>query len=118
MNKRISGIGAYEKTIIQLYCAAVALIPYMIARGTLTGYALSPVQAVLLLTTGIVHTGIAYVLYFSAIEFLPARSSALLSYIDPVTAVLLSALLLGEPLTGLSIAGAVLIIGSAVFSEL
>ena len=71
----------------------------------------------LLLTTGIVHTGIAYVLYFSAIEFLPARSSALLSYIDPVTAVLLSALLLGEPLTGLSIIGAVLIIGSAVFSE-
>ena len=117
MNKRISGIGAYEKTIIQLYCAAAALIPYMIARGTLRGYALSTVQVLLLLMTGIVHTGIAYVLYFSAIEFLPARSSALLSYIDPVTAVLLSALLLGEPLTGLSIAGAVLIIGSAVFSE-
>jgi len=117
-NKRIADIPAYEKTIIQLFSAAFVLIPYMLLRGTLRSYPLSAGGIILLLIVGIVHTGIAYLLYFGAIEGLAARSSALLSYIDPVTAVLLSALLLGESMTGLSILGAVLIIGSAIFSEL
>lgn len=42
----------------------------------------------------------------------------MLSYIDPVFALLLSALVLQEKLTVFGIAGAVLIIGSALVSEL
>ena len=57
-------------------------------------------------------------MYFASIEQLPARTCALLSYIDPVTAVLLSAGLLREPLTGLTVLGAVLILGSAMASEM
>jgi len=67
---------------------------------------------------GLVHTGIAYVLYFGSMDGLRAQSVALLSYIDPVSALLFSALLLREPLSLLNIIGAVLIIGSAMISEI
>ena len=67
---------------------------------------------------GIVHTGIAYVMYFGSMKALKSQSIAVLSYIDPVFALLLSALVLQEKLTVFGIAGAVLIIGSALVSEL
>ena len=118
LNKKITGVPVYEKTIIQLSCAAIVMIPYMIAAGTLKNYHLEPGQAAALITVGILHTGIAYAIYFGAIEHLPAQTAALLSYIDPVTAVLLSAGLLREPLTGLTVLGAVLILGSAMASEM
>ena len=73
--------------------------------------------AALLLTVGVVHTGIAYVLYFGSIGRLNVQSVAILSYIDPVSALLFSAFLLREPLSALNILGAVMIIGSAFVSE-
>ena len=118
LNKKITGVPVYEKTIIQLSCAAIVMVPYMIAAGTMKSYPLEAGQSLALLTVGILHTGIAYAIYFGAIENLPAQTSALLSYIDPVTAVLLSALFLHEPLTGLSAVGAALILGSAMAGEL
>ena len=72
----------------------------------------------LLLVVGIVHTGIAYVLYFGSIAFVPAQTAALLSYIDPVVAVLLSLLLLKEPMSVPAIIGAVLVIGAMIVSEI
>ena len=66
----------------------------------------------------VVHTGVAYWLYFGSIAALPAQTSALLSYIDPVVAILLSALLLHEPMDALCAIGAVLVLGSTVLSEM
>ena len=117
LNKTLTRVPAYEKTTIQLFSAAIALIPYMGWQGSLRSFNLSPSSIVLLLIVGVVHTGIAYVLYFGALEALPARTAALLSYIDPVTAVLLSAVWLHEPLSISGIIGAILIIGSAIYSE-
>ena len=71
----------------------------------------------MLITVGILHTGIAYALYFGSIGNLPAQTAAIFSYIDPVTAILLSAFLLGEELSAFGIIGAVLILGGAVLSE-
>ena len=117
LNKRITGIPAFEKTIIQLFSAAAAMLPYMAVSGTLHAYELPVSGVVLFFVVGIVHTGIAYVMYFASIEHLPARTCALMSYIDPVTAVILSALFLHEPMGVSGIAGTVLIIGSAVYCE-
>lgn len=75
-------------------------------------------QLALLLILGVVHTGFAYSLYFGSMAYLPAQTLAILSYLDPVTAVLLSALVLHEPLSGFEILGAVCILGAAVVSEL
>ncbi len=118
MNKRLPGIDAYQKTTVQLMSAGLVMIPYLLLTGGLSPGAFDPRAVVLLLVVGIVHTGIAYVLYFGSMDGLRAQSIAIFSYIDPVSALLFSALLLKEPLSAAGIAGAVLIIGSAVISEL
>ena len=118
MNKRISGIDAYQKTTVQLLSAGIVMIPYLILTGGFSAEGFSPLTVVLLAVVGIVHTGIAYVLYFGSMDGLKAQSVAIFSYIDPVAALLFSAVFLREPLSPLGLIGAVMIIGSAVFSEI
>lgn len=117
MNKRISGIDAYRKTVIQLLSAGLVMVPYLLLTGGFGGGDFSGTTAALLLVAGIVHTGIAYLLYFGCMDGLRAQSIAIFSYVDPVAALLFSALFLREPLSGMGILGAVMIIGSAVLSE-
>lgn len=117
INKRISGITATDKTVVQFAVSVVVLLPYVLFAEELTLSLLTPTATVLLLLVGILHTGLAYALYFGAVEKLPAGAVALYSYIDPVLAVVLSALLLKEPMTRLGAVGAVLILGAAFISE-
>ena len=118
MNKRLGPINAYDKTVVQLLSAAVVLLPYVLLTGGAADLSFTPLTLVLLAVVCIVHTGVAYALYFSSFAHLPAQTLALFSYIDPVVAVLLSALLLREPMTPLMALGAVLILGAAICSEL
>lgn len=118
MNKRLKPISAYEKTVVQLLAAAIVLLPYTALTGDLSGLQFAPLTVIMLAIVCIVHTGVAYALYFGCMEKLPAQTLALFSYIDPVVAVLLSALLLHEKLSVLTLIGAVLVLGSAVLSEL
>ncbi len=118
MNKTITGIDAYHKTTIQLLSAGIVMIPYLAVTNGFTLAGADARALFLLLVVGIVHTGLAYVLYFGSMEGLRVQSIALLSYIDPVSALLFSALLLKEPLSVFGIIGAVMIIGSALYSEL
>ncbi len=117
MNKKLPGVNAYQKTTIQLLSAGIVMIPYLLVTHGFTGEGFSVSTVILLLIVGIIHTGIAYVLYFGSMDGLNVQSIAILSYIDPVSAMLFSALLLKEPLSVLSIIGAVMIIGSAIVSE-
>ena len=116
MNKRITGVDRYRKTEVQLFSAGAVMIPYLLATGGFGG-GFTPSAVILLLVAGIVHTGIAYVLYFGSMERLRVQTVAILSYIDPVSALLFSALLLREPLSALGVLGAAMILGSAVVSE-
>ena len=118
MNKKNRGIDAYRKTTVQMLSAGMVMMPYLLLTGGFGTEGLTPAAAVLLLAVGIVHTGIAYVLYFGSMDGLRVQTVAILSYIDPVSALLFSAFLLREPVTLLNIIGAVMIIGSAVASEL
>lgn len=118
INKKISGVDAYEKTVIQLLSAAAAVIPYILLTGQTVSAEWTPRDVVMLLIVCIVHTGIAYALYFGSMDGLRAQTVAILSYLDPVTALVLSAVILREPVTGYGVLGAVLIIGAAVVSEM
>ena len=118
MNKKIDGVGALDKTTIQLAAAAAVLLPYTLATEDFTALSPSLLSVVLLLILGVVHTGVCYTLYFGSLCHPPAQTAALFSYIDPVVAILLSALLLGEPLGLLGAVGAVLVLGSTLVSEL
>ncbi len=117
MNKKITGVDPWRKTTVQLLSAGLVMVPYLLLTGGFTTEGFSLSAAALILVVGLVHTGIAYVMYFGSMEKLPVQSVALLSYIDPVSALLFSALFLREPLTLPGVIGAVLIIGSAVLSE-
>lgn len=118
LNKKLSPIPAYEKTVIQLGTAAVVILPYMLIGGITPLLSLNWLGVLLLFVVGIVHTGVAYALYFGSMKELSAQSIAVFSYLDPVIAVLLSALLLKETITLWGILGTVLILGSALYSEL
>ena len=118
MNKKVQMDDSYQKTMVQLAGAALVLVPRVITAGIGEIAAMDATAVVLVLVVGIVHTGIAYVLYFGSMQSLKAQSVAVLSYIDPVFALILSAAVLHESLSPLGLAGAVLIIGSALVSEI
>ena len=118
MNKKMPGMDAYEKTIVQLSGAAVIMVPYILVTEDVTALSLDGRGALMLFIVAAVHTGIAYALYFGCMDDLKAQTVAIFSYVDPIVAVLLSAFVLGEPLSALGVLGVVLVLGAAVVSEL
>lgn len=119
LNRKLCTMGAYDKTVVQLGVAAIVILPYYLLTRV-DGMSILSVNSgtLLLLVVGILHTGVAYTLYFGAMGELKAQTVAVFSYLDPVIAVLLSALLLKEPMDVYSGVGAVLILGSALYSEM
>lgn len=118
LNKKISGPGDLEKTFFQLSAAAIVMVAYVLCTQKNNPLHLTPMTISLMLVLGIVHSGIVYLLFFSAIGKLPAQTTSILSYIDPVTAVILSAFILKQPVTLTQILGMCLILGAALISEL
>ena len=116
-NKKITEVDPYEKTIIQLASAAIVVVPYILLTEDITEIELDGRTIMLILIVGMIHTGLVYLFYFGSMEHLSAQAVAVLSYIDPVVAILASFVFLREPLTLLELIGAVLIIGSAIMSE-
>lgn len=117
LNKKLSPIAAYDKTLMQLGIASLVLLPYVLATEDVASVVLPPLGLVLLFILGIIHTGFAYTLYFGSLSFLRGQTIALFSYLDPIFAIFLSAVVLHEPLTGPGLLGAVLVLGSTCFSE-
>ena len=117
MNKKMKPISAYDKTILQLVLASVSLVPYVLLTENWAAVELTGLSVVLLLVAGVLHTGLTYWMYFGSIAKLKAHTVALLSYIDPILAIVLSMVLLREPMTVLSAIGAVLVLGAAYISE-
>ena len=118
LNKFIKGITGIQRTFIQFIAAIVVLVPYIAFTGGFTLGGLNRVGWVSLLVVGIIHTGITYCMYFSALKELPGQEVAILSYIDPLVAVLVSVIVLRESITIPQIIGGVLILGFTLWSEL
>lgn len=118
LNKAMPAVEAYPKTIVQLGTAAVTLLPYTLLTETIPTEAFFWLSIGMLVLVGIVHTGVAYALYFGSVSGLKAQTAALLSYLDPVVAILLSALLLGENLSVPGLIGALMVLGAALLSEM
>lgn len=117
LNKYITGVPALERTFVQFLAAILVLAPYVALTSGFHPEVLSATGWVNLLIVGFVHTGLTYCMYFSAIRTLPGQESSLLSYLDPIVSVLISVLLLGEPLAPIQIAGMVLFLGFAIANE-
>ena len=118
MNKGIRRVSGIDRTVLQFAAAATVLLPYVLATGGIRLAAMTPVGWLCLLCVGVLHTGVAYVLYFSALRTLPGQEAAILSYIDPLVAVVISLAVLGEPVTGLQLLGGGLILAFTLVNEL
>ncbi len=118
LNKKIKNVPARDKTVVQLASAAIVMIPYCLLTNAGAQSAVSPTAIIILLIVAVVHTGITYALYFGSMEYLPAQTTAIYSYIDPVVAIILSAVLLKESFGWAQTVGTVCILGAAFLSEL
>lgn len=118
INKFIKGLSDFETTIMQLSMASIVLFPYVLATQSPNYSGLGLQSISLLLMVGIIHTGVAYLLYFSAIKKLKGQTIAVLSYIDPISAVIMAAIILNESMNLIQIVGGILILGSTFISEI
>jgi len=117
VSKKLSGIRAYEKTVVQLGVSAVILFPYLLFTEDLSAMQFTTLSVLLLLLLGVVHTGVTYMMYFHALEHVSLQTFSFFAYIEPVLAIILSAIVLKEPLGIFEIIGAVLILGATFVAE-
>ena len=117
-NKFLKDISDFESAFTQLFIAALALLPYVLLTDGIRLAGASAGAVLLLILVGMVHTGFSYLLYFASLPRLDSRTIATFSYIDPISAILLSSLFLAEPITLVQAAGAVLILGATLVNEL
>ena len=117
MNKFIRNVAGIHRTLMQ-FCGAIAvLIPYVLITGGMHLEALDSTGWICLLIVGLVHTGIPYCLYFSALKDLSGQEASILSYIDPLVAIFVSFFLLGESMTPSQMVGGALILGFTLWNE-
>lgn len=117
LNKYIKEVSGIHRTFLQFLAAIVVLVPYVLLTGPTEGF-IGTKGLVYMLIVGIVHSGLAYTLYFSSMKELPSQKVALLSYIDPLVAILLSSLWLKEPMGPWQIIGGALILGFTLLNEI
>lgn len=118
LNKKIKSVEPLTRTILQLGIAGIVLVPFSLVKGEFANLDYSLVTLVFVALVCILHTGIAYVLYFGTLSKLNTQTIALFSYIDPIVAVVLSVMLLREPMKPTMLIGAILILGAMAYDEL
>lgn len=119
LNKQLrAGFTGIQITIIQLFAAGIVVAPYAVVNHEGAWILPAGTGLICLIIVGVVHTGLVLHLYFSSMQRLPGQSVAMCSYIDPVSSLLIAAVVLGERMSIVQIVGAVLIIGGAAFGEL
>lgn len=118
INKFVRNLSPIETTFVQLLTAAVTMIPYILLTEDVTEFVFDRRSVIFTLIVGIFHTGIVYMIYFSSVQKIPAQTTAVFSYIDPVTAIILSAVVLGERLDAVQLIGTFLILAATLFNEL
>lgn len=118
LNKFIKNVAGIHRTFLQFLSAILVLVPYVALTSGVTLGAINATGWICLLVVGLIHSGIAYCLYFSSLTDLPGQKAAILSYIDPLVAVVISVTVLGEALRPLQILGGSLILGFTLWNEL
>lgn len=118
LNKFIKGVTGINRTFLQFLAAIVVLTPYVLLTGGMNPGNLDPTGWGCLLVVGLVHTGVTYCLYFTSLKELSGQEAAILSYIDPLVAVIIGVLILKEPLIWQQLVGGLLILGFTLLNEL
>jgi len=118
INKRVRGLDSIIITIVQLFTASIVVGSYLIFKGKFKFEPISGLGLINLLIVSFLHTGYAMKLYYEGIQKLTSQSVALISYMEALSALISSNIILGEVLTPMEFLGAICIIGGAVAGEL
>lgn len=117
INKKMNDLPAYEMTLIEISLAALVLLPFIVLRNNLSFSTFQIGRLIPIFILGTVHTGLAYMLYFSSLKKVKAQDVAILSYLDPISAVIFGAIFLSEPINIWQIVGGTLILFSTLLAE-
>ena len=117
LNKAIKSVTGLQRTFFQFIAAILILVPYVLLSDGFHLDILGGSEWLVLLIVGLIHTGLAYCLYFAAITDLSGQQIAILSYIDPLVAVMISVFILSEPISFLQMAGGGLILIFSLWNE-
>lgn len=107
--KRLKGTPPHLIALIQVSTGIVMLAP-MTDFSSLPGSAGS---WSILVTLGVVHTGLMYVLLYGAIQKLPTHLTGALSFLYPIAAIAVDRVAFGHALQPMQIAGAAIILLAA-----
>lgn len=118
LNKAITNVSGIPRTFMQFVSSVIILVPYVAMTGGVHLGELSGTGWVFLLIVGLVHTGITYCMYFSSLKDLTGQQASILSYIDPLVAVICSVTVLKEEISPMQIFGGLLILGFTLLNEI
>ena len=118
LNKRIRSVSGTDRTVLQFIAAIIVLTPYLLATEGIHLENMTATGWLCLAVVGVIHTGVCYILYFSSLKNLRGQEAAILSYIDPLVAVIISFTLLREPTTALQLVGGAMILGFTLLNEI
>ncbi|MEK5207103.1 DMT family transporter [Psychrobacillus sp. FSL H8-0510] len=117
LNKFIKNMDGLETTVLQLGTATILLMPHVFFTEGFGILEVSSSSIPFILILGVIHTGIGFLLFFSGMQKLKGQSIAALSYADPITSLVISALILQEQMTFVQILGGALLLGATFVSE-
>jgi len=117
LNKFIKNMVGLEITVIQLGAASILLMPYVFVTEGFGILEMSVSSIPFIFILGMVHTGIGFLLFFSGMQKLKGQSIAALSYVDPITSLLISTVFLQEKMTIVQMIGGALLLSSTFVSE-
>lgn len=118
LNKFIKNVTGIDRTLIQFFAAIIVLIPYVILTTGINIGSLDKIGIISIIILGLLHTGISYCLYFASLKDLKGQEAAILSYIDPLVAIIVSVTILGEGINSIQIIGGVMILGFTLLNEI
>ncbi len=115
INKGIKKVEGIHRTFFQFISAIIVLLPYVLLTDGINIGSLNQTGWINLIILGVIHTGIAYCIYFSSMRNMKGQEVAVLSYIDPFIALIISVIV--DVTTIYQIIGAVMIIGFSIINE-
>lgn len=106
-------------TFVQIFTAMTVLLPFVLFEGNIfTVVRLDALAVIYTILLGILHTGMAYTMFFSIYEHMKSVEIVSFSFLEPLFGILFSVIFVGERLTLLQTFGGILILGSTYIGEI
>lgn len=115
-NKKSTYIKGLENSTLQLTVSFCTVAIFVFINGDYN-FDLSSGDFFWICILGFVNTVVGCYFYFSSISNLPVQTVAICGYLEPLSAVIFSVIILGEKMSFVQVIGAILIMGGAILGE-